>query len=118
MKPLALIFLAGLAASGTVQAQSANIYGTLDVGIESLSNVQQAGSRITRVPSNTGLFPSRLGLRRNHSEVVHEHIATLEEERLDVARSAAKVNRESMPIDFAHLDLSLATSAFEDHPAA
>ena len=54
---------------------------------------------------------------RNHSEVVHEHIATLEEERLDVARSAAKVNRESMPIDFAHLDLSLATSAFEDHPA-
>lgn len=61
MKPLALIFLAGLAAAGAVQAQSVNIYGTVDVGLESLSNVQPAGGRLTRVPSNTGILPSRLG---------------------------------------------------------
>ena len=63
MKPLTLIFLAGLAAAGTVHAQNATIYGTLDVGIESLSNVQPAGGRLTRIPSNTGLTVSRMGLR-------------------------------------------------------
>ena len=63
MKPLTLIFLTGLTAAGTVHAQSANIYGTLDLGIESLSNVQPAGGRITRMPSNTGILPSRLGMR-------------------------------------------------------
>ena len=63
MKPLSLIFLAGLAAAGTAQAQSVNLYGMLDLGIESVSNVEPAGGRITRMPSNTGILPSRLGMR-------------------------------------------------------
>lgn len=63
MKPLALILLAGLAAAGTAQAQNVTLYGMVDLGIESLSNVQPAGGRMTRLPSNTGIFPSRVGLR-------------------------------------------------------
>ena len=63
MKSLAPILLAGLAAAGSAQAQNISLYGMVDLGIESLSNVQPAGGRMTRLPSNTGIFPSRVGLR-------------------------------------------------------
>jgi hypothetical protein len=49
---------------------------------------------------------------RHRPEVISQDIAALEEDQLESARSAAKVNRESMPIDFAELDLSLPTSIF------
>ncbi|MFM9901082.1 MAG: porin [Polaromonas sp.] len=64
MKTSSLLALSGLLAAGTVQAQSAvTLYGVLDLGLESVSQVAAAGGRLTRVPSNTGLFPSRFGLR-------------------------------------------------------
>ena len=59
----ALTTLTGLAATGAAQAQSVSLYGILDAGIESVSNVAPAGGRITRMPSNTGTVPSRLGMR-------------------------------------------------------
>jgi predicted porin len=59
----ALAALTGLAATGAAQAQSVSLYGILDAGIESVSNVAPAGGRITRMPSNTGIVPSRLGMR-------------------------------------------------------
>ncbi|MGH8436277.1 MAG: porin [Pseudomonas sp.] len=65
MKTSSLIALTvtGLVAAGAAQAQSVNLYGIIDTGIESVNNVEQAGGRITRVPSNTGILPSRLGMR-------------------------------------------------------
>lgn len=57
------IALAGLSAPGLVTAQSVTLYGMVDVGVESVSNVAPAGGRLMRMPSNTGLFPSRFGLR-------------------------------------------------------
>ncbi|MDC8784388.1 porin [Roseateles koreensis] len=56
----ALITLAGVA-----QAQSVNIYGLIDVGVEHISKVGASGANLTRVPSNTGTLPSRLGFRGN-----------------------------------------------------
>jgi len=45
------------------QAQSGvTIYGVLDVGVEHITNTS-AGGGLTRVPSNTGTVPSKLGLR-------------------------------------------------------
>lgn len=63
MKIASLIALAGLAAAGTVQAQNVTIYGIVDTGIESVSNVASAGGRINRMPSNTGILASRVGFR-------------------------------------------------------
>ena len=66
MKTSSLIALTvtGLLATGAVQAQSSvNLYGVVDTGIEYVTNVEPAGGSITRVPSNTGLIPSRLGMR-------------------------------------------------------
>jgi hypothetical protein len=54
---------------------------------------------------------------RRSSETVHQDIATLEEDRIEVSRSNSKATRESMPIEFADLDLSQFTSVFEGHPA-
>jgi predicted porin len=63
MKISSLIALTGLVATGAVQAQSVTLYGMVDAGIESVNNVATAGGRITRMPSNTGILPSRLGMR-------------------------------------------------------
>lgn len=63
MKISSLIALSGLVATSAVQAQSVTLYGMVDAGIESVSNVDSAGGRITRMPSNTGILPSRLGMR-------------------------------------------------------
>jgi predicted porin len=67
MKIASLLALTGLAiasASGTVQAQSSvTVYGLMDTGIESISNVGSSGFRLNRVPSNTATIPSRAGFR-------------------------------------------------------
>jgi len=44
------------------QAQNITIYGVLDVGVEHVTNVGSGGG-LTRVPSNTGTVPSKLGFR-------------------------------------------------------
>ena len=61
---IALTALASLAAAaaGSAHAQSVNLYGIIDVGVEHVSNVGTTGS-ITRMPSNTSTLPSRLGMR-------------------------------------------------------
>lgn len=63
MKALSLIALSGLVAAGAVHAQSATLYGMVDTGVEYVSNVATAGGGITRMPSTTGILPSRLGVR-------------------------------------------------------
>lgn len=54
---------------GAVQAQTqapgVTIYGVVDTGLEYLTNVDAAGNSQTRMPSLTGLVPSRLGFRGN-----------------------------------------------------
>jgi predicted porin len=65
MKISSLIALTGLVATGAVQAQSSvTLYGMVDAGVETLTNVAAGGGgRLTRMPSNTGMLPSRVGLR-------------------------------------------------------
>jgi predicted porin len=59
---IAACLLAGVA--GTSHAQSnVTIYGLVDSGVEHVSNVGAAGASLTRVPSNTGTLPSRIGFR-------------------------------------------------------
>ncbi|WP_295957084.1 porin [Rhodoferax sp.] len=58
----ALAALSALATAGAVHAQSVTLYGLIDTGVETVSNTATAG-RITRVPSNTGILPSRVGMR-------------------------------------------------------
>lgn len=65
MKISSLIALTGLVATGAVHAQSVTLYGMVDAGIESVSNVASAGGTLTRMPSNTGILPSRFGMRGN-----------------------------------------------------
>lgn len=53
--------------AGAVQAQApgVTIYGVVDTGVEYLTNFNAAGDSQTRMPSVTGLVPSRLGFRGN-----------------------------------------------------
>lgn len=60
--------LAALCAIGAAQAQSSvAIYGVIDVGVEYIRNVGAGGDDLWRVPSNTSITPSRLGLRGNEA---------------------------------------------------
>ena len=63
MKIAKLAALMGLAFTSALHAQSVSIYGMVDAGIETVSNVAAAGGSITRMPSTTGIIPSRLGFR-------------------------------------------------------
>ncbi|WP_082493053.1 porin [Acidovorax sp. Leaf160] len=51
------------AAPASAPASSVNLYGLIDVGVERLNNVGASNSGLTRMPSNTGTLPSRLGFR-------------------------------------------------------
>ncbi len=67
LSTLALPALLGIVAT-TAQAQSnapssVTLYGIVDTGIEYLNNANAAGDKLVRVPTLTGLFPSRLGVR-------------------------------------------------------
>ncbi|MBB3221187.1 porin [Pseudoduganella umbonata] len=44
-------------------AQSVTLYGVLDTGVEYVNHVGPAGKGLARVPTITGTFPSRWGLR-------------------------------------------------------
>jgi predicted porin len=63
----AVALVCGLAASSvatSAQAQTAvQIYGIVDSGVAHLTNVNAAGDSITKVPSLTSSFPSRIGFR-------------------------------------------------------
>ena len=61
---LLAVTLSALAGATAAQAQSGvTLYGIIDAGIETVSNAAPGGGRITRVPSNTGMLPSRFGMR-------------------------------------------------------
>lgn len=68
MQLKAVIFGIGVVIAGASHAQPAagsthTLYGIVDVGVEHLSNVGPARSRLTRMPSLTGTLPSRWGIR-------------------------------------------------------
>jgi predicted porin len=52
-----------LAATGAHGQTSVQIYGIVDTGIEHVTNADAAGHSVTKVPSITGEFPSRIGFR-------------------------------------------------------
>ena len=56
--------IAGATATTNANAQtSVQIYGIVDSGIARMTNVNSAGDSITKVPSLTSSFPSRIGFR-------------------------------------------------------
>lgn len=52
-----------LAAPGARAQATVQIYGILDTGVVHVSNVDAAGHSMTKMPSITGEFPSRIGFR-------------------------------------------------------
>ncbi|RZT09764.1 Outer membrane protein (porin) [Duganella sp. CF402] len=59
----AVALLCGIGASAAMAQSNVTIYGLLDSGVEHVTNVNAAGDAVTRVPSLTGSFPSRIGFR-------------------------------------------------------
>ncbi|HSV79411.1 MAG TPA: porin [Ramlibacter sp.] len=55
--------IASLAAGPALAQSAVTIYGIVDTGVESVTNVGPTRSRVTRMPSLTGSLPSRLGYR-------------------------------------------------------
>ncbi|HEX8602624.1 MAG TPA: porin [Pseudoduganella sp.] len=53
----------GFGAPLAAAAQSVTLYGVLDSGVEYVNHVGPSGRSLTRVPTITGTFPSRWGLR-------------------------------------------------------
>lgn len=62
MKIGKLVTVTGLVAASAAYAQSPTVYGMIDAGVESISKVNGVGT-LTRMPSTTGILPSRLGFR-------------------------------------------------------
>lgn len=62
-KPMAAAAVLAGAAGAHAQQASVTLYGLLDAGVESVSNVGAAGQRLNRLPTNTNSAPSRFGLR-------------------------------------------------------
>lgn len=60
---LAAILLCACTALQAQSLPSLQIYGLIDVGVESLSGVGAASKTLTRLPGNTAGSPSRLGFR-------------------------------------------------------
>ncbi|WP_343729851.1 porin [Duganella sp.] len=59
----AAALLCTLGASSAMAQSNVTVYGLLDTGIERVTNVNAAGDSVTRMPSLTGSFPSRIGFR-------------------------------------------------------
>jgi predicted porin len=59
----ALALTCGLAASAANAQTNVQIYGIVDSGIAHVTNVDAAGHSMTKMPSLTSSFPSRLGFR-------------------------------------------------------
>ena len=59
----AAVLLSGLAASTAIAQSSVSIYGIVDSGLAHITNVNAAGDSVTKVPSLTSSFPSRIGFR-------------------------------------------------------
>ena len=59
----AVALLAGMGASAAMAQSSVTVYGLLDTGLVHVTNVNAAGDSVTKVPSLTGSFPSRIGFR-------------------------------------------------------
>ncbi len=58
---VALLLCAG--ASAAMAQSNVTVYGLLDTGLVRVNNVNAAGDSVTKMPSLTGSFPSRLGFR-------------------------------------------------------
>lgn len=63
MRHSILFGLALTSISSTIYAQSVTLYGVVDTGIEFVDHVGAASHTLARMPANTGLIPSRWGLR-------------------------------------------------------
>lgn len=61
----AAALLAGVSASAAMAQSSVTVYGLVDTGLVRTTNANAAGASITKMPSLTGSFPSRLGFRGN-----------------------------------------------------
>lgn len=66
-KTMSSLAVAALFASGHAAAQNVTVYGLLDVGVEYITHVGAGDGHLTRVPSNTGTFPSGIGFRGSES---------------------------------------------------
>jgi predicted porin len=64
MKKAIAIATAAIAASAAHAQSNVTMYGIIDAAVETYTNADASGNRVTRVPSlGGGMFPSRLGLR-------------------------------------------------------
>ena len=63
MKHSLLFGLALSSISCTTYAQSVTLYGVVDTGVEFVNHVGAKGQTLARMPGNSGLIPSRWGLR-------------------------------------------------------
>jgi predicted porin len=59
----AVALLAGMGASAAMAQSNVTVYGLLDTGLARVTNVNAAGDSVTKMPSLTGSFPSRIGFR-------------------------------------------------------
>jgi predicted porin len=59
----AVALLSGLAASTAMAQSSVSIYGIVDTGLAHMTNANAAGDSVTKMPSLTSSFPSRIGFR-------------------------------------------------------
>ncbi|MDB5936957.1 MAG: hypothetical protein JWQ01_4301 [Massilia sp.] len=59
----AVALLGGLCASAAMAQSSVTVYGLVDSGLVYTTNINAAGQSITKMPSLTSSFPSRLGFR-------------------------------------------------------
>ncbi|MGK5077279.1 porin [Janthinobacterium sp. HLX7-2] len=59
----AVTLLGSLCASTAMAQSSVTVYGIVDSGLAYMTNANAAGDSVTKVPSLTGSFPSRLGFR-------------------------------------------------------
>ncbi|MPQ57839.1 porin [Duganella sp. FT27W] len=59
----AVALMACVGASAAMAQSSVTVYGLLDTGVVHTTNANAAGDSVTKMPSLTGSFPSRIGFR-------------------------------------------------------